>query len=195
MNLIFQQSKKSFLPALILLSAILSGMFSFSFHTSTQLNTAEMVYCPLTKKLQPIRAFNVNSKQNLLDEYCVSEKEKAGFSSEIIKKIRFSFSIFNETNFENLVFDYFRIGKSAFDVIPNLPNFPEKKLVKKSFSTSGLSNSFNTQITGKAQEQFSFQLKPRPPTIILQTHFEFLFSQELKKISKNINPRSPPFSA
>lgn len=192
MNFQTEKITKNFAVALILLSAIFSGTI---FSASTQSReTAEMVYCPLTKQLQPVHAIRKSSLKNPLNEICGSETEKNQFSNEVVKKISLGFSIASEKQFEDLVFDYFRAGKSAFNTTQHLPAPPENKLIKNSFSLTGFGNNFSSQIVWKSEERFAFQLKPRPPTAVSQAHFEIALTKDLSAISRNINPRSPPFS-
>lgn len=151
-----------------------------------------MVYCPLTKKLQPVHAEQIIQPENPLDEYCFSDKQKNDFSAAVLEKISFGFSIAKEKSFEDLVFGYFRDGKSGIDTRSNLPNLPEKTFAKNSFSSVGFGNNFSVQIVWKSEEKFSFQIKARPPTRSGSTRFAPGLTKDLEEISRNINPRSPP---
>lgn len=190
----FQTNKqqKDFAVVLILLSAIFSGAFSLAFYSPNRAKNLEMVYCPLTKQLQPVHAAQIIQTENKLDEICLTDRQKNEFSSAILEKVSFGLSLSKEKSVEDLVFNYFRDGKSALDANPNLPNQPEKTFAKNSFSLIGFGNNFDTQAVWKTEEKFSFQLKPRPPTSAVSIRFEFNPSNDLENISRNINPRSPP---
>ncbi|HQU81599.1 MAG TPA: hypothetical protein PKY59_00645 [Pyrinomonadaceae bacterium] len=185
-----KRQKKNLAVVLILLSAIFSGAVSLAFYSPNQFQTAEMVYCPLTKRLQPVHAADL--KQNEFDGICLTDKQKSDFSSAILTKISFGFSFSNKQSVEEIVFDYLNNGKSALDALPNLPNLPEKTLAKKSFSLIGFGNNFEHQVILKSEENFSFKLKARPPTKTVSVRFEYDSLKDLATISRNINPRSPP---
>jgi len=187
------KQKMNFAIVLMLLSAIFSGVFSLVFYSPNKAENPEMVYCPLTKKLQPVHAEQIIQTENPLNEYCLSDRQKSDFSAAVLEKISFGFSVAKEKSFEDLVFDYFRDGKSGIDTRPNLPNLPEKTFAKNSFSAVGFGNNFSLQIVWKSDEKFSFQLKARPPTKTFSNRFEFDSLNSLEDISRNINPRSPPF--
>lgn len=192
MNFQTNKRKKDFAVVLLMLSAIFSGAFSLVFYSPNKAEKPETVYCPLTKQIQPVHAAQTIQTENPLDEYCLSGKQRHDFSAAILEKISLGFSISKEKSFEDLVFNYFRDGKSAIDTSPNSPKQPEKTFFKNSFSPVGFGTNFDTQVVWKSEENFSFQIKPRPPTKTFLSRFEFSSSSSLESISRNINPRSPP---
>ena len=169
-------------------SATLSGVFSLAFTAPQQSGSAETVFCPLTKRFQPVHP----PKNNLLDDLCASAFEKETFSKAVIEQLTVELNNFNENSLEDLVFDYWQNGKAAFENLPFQPSHPEKTFAKNSFSNAGFANKFEHQIIRKTVNKFSFQLHQRPPPIQNNSKFEFRKVSELKKISRNINPRSPP---
>lgn len=189
----FQMLKINFV-AVILLLAISSGAFSFAFFAPEKSSTAEMVYCPLTLRLQPINPPREISIGDSLNEICANESQKDRFASAILRSAKVEVSKLNQLTFENLVFDFWQKGKSAFDNLPNLPNLPETFLAKNSFSTLTVGNQFENQFVWKTTEKFAFQLKPRPPTTRNSFVFEFQNVTKLDQISRQIAPRAPPFS-
>ena len=153
-----------------------------------------MVYCPLTKKLQFVKPPKEVFKKNPLDEICASDNEKNLFSLEISAQASFIFTSIKEDNVENLVFNYFQKGKSAFNKLPDFPGFPDKTLAKNSNSFAGFGSNCQKQLVWKlSDENFSFAQNPRPPSELKTTSFEILLSYDLDKISQKIAPRAPPF--
>ncbi len=186
-------SKAAFPVAIFLLIAIFSGAFSLAFFKSENEISAEAVYCPLTKKLQPVNPPKEISRKNPLDAFCASGGQKDRFSLEISKEIHSDLSSLNEKQFEKLVFDYFQNGKTAFENLPKLPEFPHKNLAKNLNSAAGVGNKKENQFIWKIQtENFSFAQNPRPPDFAPKAVFSIRISRNLDGISRNINPRSPP---
>ncbi len=153
-----------------------------------------MVYCPLTKKLQPVKPSKEIFRKNPFDEICASDDAKLLFSLEISAQTNFKFMSPDAQNFENLIFDYFQKGKSVFDNVPNLPNFPNKNLTKNFSSFAGFGSNYQKQFVWKLSgENFSFAQNPRPPNEIKTVSFGILLTYNLDKISRKIAPRAPPF--
>lgn len=175
-----------------LLSAIFSGAVSLAFYVPEPAQNAEMVYCPLTKRLQPVHAFDVNQGKNELGEICLSAKQRDDFSSSILTKLSLGFSFSKQQSVEEIVFDYFKNGKSALDTVPDFPNHPERTFAENLYSLIGFGQNLDMQSVWKTEESFSLKLKARPPTKVLSTRFDFQISKNLETISRNINPRSPP---
>ncbi len=182
---------KVYFFALVALIAILSGAFSFAVFNSNLLSPAEMVYCPLTKKLQPINPPSVSNAFSL-NEICATDAEKIRLTSAIVKNLKLQFTNFTANNFEDLAFDFWQKGKTAFDSLPNAPNLPEKLTVKNFFSPTNSGDNFSFKIVWKTTEKFAFQAQPRPPTAIDFPEFNFEIVPKLKRISRRIAPRAPP---
>lgn len=188
----FHKLKLEFPIAFFLLIAIFSGAVSLAFTISESENSAEMVYCPLTKKFQPVNPPKENSNKTL-DAFCASNSQKDRFSLEISKQIHSDLSSLSEKQFEKIVFDYFQNGKSAFGNLPKLPEFPHENLAKNSnFAVNAGKNKENQFVWKLQNENFSFAQNPRPPDLAPKGVFAVQIIRNLDEISRNINPRSPP---
>ena len=151
----------------------------------------EMVYCPLTKKLQPVHSPEKGIRESLLNDICAADREKNEFARAFLENpIAVSFA---ENQIENLAFDFFQSGKSAFKKLPNFPNAPDQYLAK-TFTPIAGTGSFDGQISFLKTKtgHFDFFQKPRPPNFSASVKFDFQIVRVLEKISQNINPRSPP---
>lgn len=172
-----------------MLIAVFSGAVSSAFYKSEKDNSEKFVYCPLTKKLQPVNP----PKKNLLNPICASDDQKDRFALEIFKEINSGFTSLNEKQFEKIVFDYFQNGKSAFGSLPKTPEFPHKNLAKNFDFGANAGNKKKQQFVPKIQnENFSFARNPRPPDLFESVEFEIQIVRALEEISQNIKPRSPP---
>lgn len=179
------------LLALLTLFALAASVFCFAFSPVETDASSETVYCPLTKKLQPVNPPEKIVREISLKDFCAPDQEKNEFLRAVFESR--NLSSLNEVQFENLVFDYFQTGKTAFKNIPDLPNLPQQNLAKSFSSTIGAGN-FDKQFSSLKikTEQFDFSQNPRPPTFQAATNFDFQIVRRLEKISQNINPRSPP---
>ncbi len=175
--------------AAVLLPVILSGAISNALFNSNFQKSAEMVYCPLTKKLQPINPPAVAAKAFSLNEICAADSEKIRLESAIGENLKFNFTA---RNLENLAFDFWQKGKTAFESLPNAPNAPEKAAVKNSFPPVVFGDHFDFKIVWKATEKFAFQAQPRPPTAIDFPEYNSETASKLRQISLRIAPRAPP---
>lgn len=173
------------------LFSLFASTFYFAFFSIKNDASNGTVYCPLTKKLQPVHPPKKSAGDISINDFCANDKEK----SEFIKVLLNSENLFliNETQFENLAFNYFQTGKTAFQSLPNLPDLPEQNLAK-SFYSAAVTGIYDRQISffKIKTEQFDFAQTPRPPTIQASAKFDFQIVRLLEKISQNINPRSPP---
>lgn len=186
----FQVSQIHFF-ALIALSAILSGAFSLAFFDSS-VRSAAMVYCPLTKTLQPVNPPPSVARAFSLNEICAADSEKLRLTAAIAENLKLKFINYSADNFEDLAFDFWQKGKSAFDSSPNLPNSPQEFAVKNSFASIGYGDNFSFKIVWTATEKFAFQTQPRPPTALDFPDFNRKDALNLKSISRRIAPRAPP---
>lgn len=184
---------KFFAVALFLLSAISSGAFSFVF-APAKFAAAEMVYCPLTRKLQPVNPPKIAAPLYSLNEICASEFEKSNFALAIIKIAKLKFSNISQKDFENLAFDFWRTGKSALDALPNSPHLPEELMTKNFFSPLNAGSDYENNFCWTTTEIFTFQLNPRPPTNRNSLAYEFDSARKIIQISRRIAPRAPPAS-
>lgn len=151
----------------------------------------ETVYCPLTKKLQPVHPPKRTVQKNSLDDFCASDENKLRFEQALLEAQ--NLVSFGKVSFENLALDFFQNGKNAFRNLPTLPGFPQQNLSKKHYSIIG-AGSFEKQnsLAEIQNSEFDFSQNPRPPTFQIAVKFDFQIARNLEKISQNINPRSPP---
>ena len=177
------------------LFALLLNAFSVAIFAETPLAPAEMVYCPLTKKLQPVKAAKKAARPNPLGEICADETTKKAFADELFAQNLLRTNAPHEEQFEKLVFDFFQKGKTAFADLPRLPDAPRKNSLKTFSAVTGFGKTDETQFLGKSTfDDFSPSQKPRPPTPAAVNLFESRNFRELREISRRIAPRAPPFS-
>ena len=152
-----------------------------------------MVYCPLTKKLQPVNPPPESvAPTYTLNEICAADSEKRRLEAAVFENFKLKFTNLSLNNFEDLAFDFWQKGKSVFENLPNIPNAPEKFAVKNSFSPIGFGGNLDFKIVWKTSEKFAFQIQPRPPSTINLSEFNAGFSLKLASISRRIAPRAPP---
>jgi hypothetical protein len=176
-------SKINFLCVLILLSLFASA-FIFSKKDSSNEN---LVFCPLQKTWVKKDTEDSTIRKNLLDSICLTKAKKQTLTLEILIKKAFAID-------ENGVFETLQKGFQVLDDYRNFPNLPQQTLVKLTNSFSLLAPKDDTNIAFFIKkEAFSFALNSRPPTSSNSTKFDFQIAQTLDQISRNINPRSPPF--
>lgn len=96
---------------------------------------------------------------------------------------------------EQGIFETLQKGVKVLDSYRETQNLPNQTLaqLRHSFSVLNSANDLRQTFVTKS-EAFSFALNSRPPTSIKTTKFDFQITQSLSQISRNINPRSPPFS-
>lgn len=177
-------SKNLLLCVLILLSLFASS-FIFSVKDSPNEN---LVYCPLQKTWVKKDSEISTIRKNLLDEICLTKNKKQILTLEILIKNAFAID-------EKGVFETLHKGFQVLENYRNFPNLPQQTFAEITHSFSVLASKDDTNIAFFIKkEAFSFALNSRPPTIVNSTKFDFQFVQSLDQISRNINPRSPPFS-
>jgi len=172
-----------FFGGAILFLCLLLNFIQISFPINLQ--DSSLVYCPLQKIWVKGNESNNFTAENSLDYICASEKKKNFLSFEISLK---TFQPVNEKTF----FEYLAKGKQAFTKFGEFPRLPKHEFFNASKSEA-VTNNFKQKIEKNILSRFSFAQHQRPPNISVSTDFDFQFSRELEKISRNINPRSPPF--
>lgn len=152
--------------------------FSQSFETPT------LIYCPLQKTW--VKRFEPKTPETFqsFDNICATDKRKNLVSFKI------SLKTFQPLG-EKLFFDYLAKGDRVFTESNQFPDLPNRKLITHSNTEIALNN-FAQNIEKTSLIHFSFAQKPRPPTTLISANFEFQIANTLKKISRHINPRSPP---
>jgi hypothetical protein len=176
------------------LLALFLNAFSVGLFAEPPPNSAETVFCPLTKKLQPVKV-QKKSRQNPLKNICADEEDKKSFSIELFNGNLLKTNSRGEKQFENLVFDFFQKGKAAFADLPQFPDSPQKDSVKTFSVAIAFSKTAETQFVWKSQnEDFPFAQNPRPPNSVSADLFEHQNFQTLEQFSRQIAPRAPPYS-
>jgi len=181
--------------AAIVFFALVCNAFSVAIFAEKTENSAAFVYCPLTKKLQPVKAAQKETKKNPLTEICADEKYKKSFADEIFGANLAKTNSLDEKQFENLAFDFFQKGKASFKGLPAFPDAPRKNSAKSAaaFFISGRNETVKFAASLK-NENFSYAQNPRPPNRFSADSSEPQTFPELEKISRRIAPRAPPFS-
>jgi hypothetical protein len=175
------------------LFALFLNAFSIALFAETPRPPAETVYCPLTKKLQPVKSQKKEVWQNPLENICADESEKKSFSDEFFGQNLLKTNSLDEKQFENLAFDFFQKGNAAFANLPQSPDFPHKNSVKSFSTVAVFTETDKTQLVWKLQtEKIDFAQNPRPPNSVATNLFEPQTSRRLEKISRRIAPRAPP---
>lgn len=179
----------------IWLFALFLSAFSTLLFANAPYNSAEMVYCPLTKKLQPVKAARKEFGRNPLEEVCADQKNKQSFLDEFFGKNLLRANLLDDKQFEQLVFDFFQKGKSAFVNLPQSPNSPRRNSIKAFSAIIGFGKTDEVRFVWKLQpENFNFAARPRPPNSEPASLFKSPNFHALEKISRQISPRAPPFS-
>lgn len=166
----------------------MSLCIGFSFLNKSQLIYDDLVYCPLQKTWVKRHEETQAARRNPLDEICMSDERKQELTIQISLKNAFAIN-------EQGIFATLREGVKVLDNYRETQNLPNQTLVqiRHSFSVLNSANDLRQTFTAKS-EAFSFALNSRPPTFQKVTEFDFQTTKNLDRISRNINPRSPPFS-
>lgn len=181
--------------AAVWLCALFLNAFSTALFAKLPTNAAETVYCPLTKKLQPVKAAKKEVRQNPLEEICAADAEKKSFAAALFKQNLLKTSFLDENEFEYLVFDFFQKGKTAFADLPPFPDSPHQNTFKTSPVVAGFSQNDQTRFALKSTaEDFSFAQNARPPNLLAANLFESETFSKLETISRRSAPRAPPIS-
>jgi hypothetical protein len=168
---------------LCFLFALISANVAFS-HKSNEANN--LVYCPLQKTWVKKTIEILPIRKTSLEQLCMSDAEKQNLAIQL--SLKNALAIDEKGIFETLKFGVKVLGN--YRKFPNLPNQNSAEL-QQSFAVINGKNDLQTDFQINSQA-FSFQQLSRPPTITETTKFDFSIAQSLDKISRNINPRSPP---
>lgn len=175
--------------------ALFLNAFSIVLFAATPNIPAEKVYCPLTGKLQPVKASKKEVRKNPLDEICADDREKELFANEFFRQNLLKMNFSEENKFENLVFDFFQKGSAAFANLPSFPDSPHKDSFKGFSAAAAFGKKEKTQFVWKTQTgKFSFAQNPRPPNAVSANLYKPQVFSKLEKISRRTAPRAPPFS-
>lgn len=167
---------------------LMSLCIGFSFINKSQLIYDDLVYCPLQKTWVKRNEETQAARKNPFDQICMSDSKKQELAIQISLKNAFAIT-------EKGIFETLQKGVKVLDSYRETQNLPNQTLVqiRHSFSVLNSANDLRQVFTAKS-EAFSFALNSRPPTIQKVAEFYFQPTKTLDQISRNINPRSPPFS-
>lgn len=132
---------KRLLTALILW-ALLIAVLPLSFFSAVKEQTPfGMVYCPLSRKPQPIEPLETKKRQKPFDALCASTKTKEYLYREIFLKTPWRVFTLDAKSVERLIFDYIAHGKTALDKLPGrVPPAPSENLIKQIASSTVAGN-------------------------------------------------------
>lgn len=173
------------------LLALMLNAFSIAVLADEKEIPSGMVYCPLTKQLQPIKA--KEPRENPLFDFCANDERKDEFAAGYLTSGQAQTGELDRDDFEKLVFDFFKKGSEVFLGLPFKPELPNRKSVENLNASvpAGRTDGFRTNPATRTAE-FSFDQNPRPPDSISRIYFSSVSLHSLKDVSRNINPRSPP---
>jgi hypothetical protein len=142
-----------------------------------------LIYCPLQKIWVKAHIERV-SQNDTFKNICATDKKKAELIAELSLK---TFALEQVT--ENLLFDYLEKGNQA--LMNNFPNLPKNEVSKQTkFETAA--NNFQYDFIKLQLVKITLPKLSRPPNYKKSNKFDFQLTHNLDKISRNINPRSPP---
>lgn len=158
--------------------------------------STELVFCPLQKVWVKGNqsGSELRSIDDSLDEICAPSESKQHFVFELAKSLFSKRIEAAQITREQLFFRYLEKGRQAFAEINPSGNLPDRQLTKAAAKETISTTNYQVDFNQKSAAVFALETLARPPTFHHDTNFDFQFAHELKKISRNINPRSPPFS-
>ena len=156
-----------------------------------KLSSSDAVFCPLQKTWVK-KNQSTQSIGNSLDEICAPNEHKQHFVYDLAKSL-FSKRVESaQISQEQLFFQYLEKGKQVFAETAPFRNTPDRRLVNAAAKEKSGTANYSVDFHRRPAESFILKVLARPPTFNHNTNFDFQFTQELKKISRQINPRSPP---
>ena len=179
------------ITALLLLSALLLAVFAPNLAYAVKVPEG-MVYCPLSKRFQPILPSpEIKNKEPFID-ICASPARKHFLIDEIVINNPFSFSL-NIKRLDDLAFDLLAHGKSALKILPEAPKLPIPTIFKKVISNVVTNNRYDHKIIWNTEFQYSSPtLLARPPTATEPLSFAFNSIVQSPEVSRHLAPRAPP---
>jgi hypothetical protein len=142
-----------------------------------------LVYCPLQKTWVKANIEKV-SENDTFKNICVTDKKKTELIAELSLK---TFALEQVT--ENVLFDYLEKGNQA--LMNSFPNLPKNEVSKHTkFETAA--NNFQYDFIKLQLVKITLPQLSRPPNYKKSNKFDFQLTHNLDKISRSINPRSPP---
>jgi hypothetical protein len=179
------------LTALILLS-----LFTGSLHliAKTQLKSSDAVFCPLqktwVKKNTP--GFSTEKQREPLKNICARDERKSEFLTELFG----AFGLYNikpaEDQTEKLFFAYYSQGRSAITAFVSSHNTPERQFTSSGENEKSAQNP-GFKIAAANVQKITLTALPYHLTASPENAFVSANINELKNISRRIQPRAPPF--
>ena len=180
--------------AMLLLWALLTVVF-VPYISSAQTIKAPtgMVYCPLSRKFQPINPPEEKKEFKPFNDICASRETKDLLVREILVKNPFRQISFDDNKLDDLAFNFLAHGESALGELPNTPNLPSDNLIKQIGSSLATNNTYDHQIVWKQPVQYcSPALLARPPTAAVTAVFTNDLIHQSGELSRRLAPRAPP---
>lgn len=173
----------TFFGSAFFIFCIALSFFQIFFPPTSEIST--LVYCPLQKTWVKSAEHIKPKIEKTLDNICTSETLKN------LANFKISLKTLQPAD-EKTFFDYLEKGDRAFSELNRFPDLPSRKSFTKSKSEIAINN-FNQKIEKSTLHHFSFAQFQRPPNVSVAINFDFQITRDLEKISRSINPRSPPF--
>ena len=182
------------LTAILLLWVMLTVVFVPSFFPAETNKTPEgMVYCPLSKKFQPINPPKEKKQFKPFGDICASDGTKEFLFRKIIIENPFRRISLDENKLTDLAFDFLAHGESALKDLPNTPNLPSENLIRQIGAITVVNNTYDYQFVWKQPVQYySSELLARPPTAAITAIFTNDLVYQSDEISRHLAPRAPP---
>ena len=153
----------------------------------------EVVFCPLQKIWVKKNFVALPKTVKPLDGVCAADELKEFFLVESSRNL-FSLKFFSSTDgAEKIFFAYAAKGKQALaEIAAPSDGSPERRIAKLAAREKSVGGDFKNDFQQAMSATISLENFPRPPTFFCPIESDFQFAHELKKISRSINPRSPP---
>jgi hypothetical protein len=180
--------------AMFLLWALLIVVFAPTFSLAeTNKAPTGMVYCPLSRRFQPINPPEEKKEFKPFGNICASNDTKDFLFREILIENPFRRISFDENKLDDLAFNFLAHGESALRELPNLPNLPSENLIKQIGSSLVINNTYDHQFVWKQPAQYySPALLARPPTAAITAIFTSNLVHQSDELSRSVAPRAPP---
>lgn len=179
---------------MLLLWALLIAVFVPSFSSAQTIKAPEgMVYCPLSRKFQPIKPPEEKKEFKPFNDICARRETKDFLVREILIKNPSRQVALDENKLDDLAFDFLTRGESALRELQSFPNLPSENLIKQISSSIVINNTYDYQFVWKRPAQYySPALLARPPTAAINAIFTSGLVHQSDELSRRIAPRAPP---
>lgn len=182
------------LTTTLLLWSFFLVVFPVSIFSTDKGAAQGLIYCPLSKRLQPINSRSLKKEVKPFDFMCGSAKTKDYLFQEIVLKNPWKVFTLDANGIEKLVFDVLGHGKTALEKLPGGPNAPSEKSLRQIGSAVSFNRSNDYKYVWKrSATDFSPGLAPRPPTAAANSavFFPIDLTDRSAALSRR-TPRAPP---